>query len=162
MKKLGFGCMRLPLTEKGNDETVDRAYASEMFDTFIERGFTYFDTAYMYHKSMSEKVVGECLVSRHERDSFLIASKMPVGMIEKQEDTDRIFADQKKKCNTEYFDYYLFRLQNFLYHLSELLHHLRLPPLTQTDDMKLFDIHFLYSLSAHMLHGLFLPSTFSS
>ena len=112
MKKLGFGCMRLPLTEKGNDETVDRAYASEMFDTFIERGFTYFDTAYMYHKSMSEKVVGECLVSRHERDSFLLASKMPVGMIEKQEDTDRIFADQKKKCNTEYFDYYLFHCLN--------------------------------------------------
>lgn len=107
MKKLGFGCMRLPLTEKGNDESVDRKYAGEMFDSFISRGFTYFDTAYMYHKSISERVVGEMLCSRHDRSEFLLASKMPVGMLESAEDTDRIFAHQKEKCNTEYFDYYL-------------------------------------------------------
>lgn len=107
MKKLGFGCMRLPLLEKGNDESVDKEYAAEMFDSFLSEGFTYFDTAYMYHKSTSEKVVGEKLVSRHERDGFVLASKMPVGMLEAQEDVDRIFNHQKKKCQTEYFDYYL-------------------------------------------------------
>ena len=112
MKKLGFGCMRLPLLEKGNDESVDKVYAAELFDNFLERGFTYFDTAYMYHKSISEKVVGEVLVSRHNREEFVLASKMPVGMLEKAEDTDSIFAHQKQKCCTEYFDYYLLHCLN--------------------------------------------------
>lgn len=107
MKKLGFGCMRLPLLEKENDESIDKEYASEMFDTFLAEGFTYFDTAYMYHRSNSEKAVGEKLVSRHERSSFLLASKMPVGMLEKEEDVERIFTHQKEKCQTSYFDYYL-------------------------------------------------------
>lgn len=107
MKKLGFGCMRLPLLEKGKDESIDRDYAEEMFGSFLADGFTYFDTAYMYHRSESEKVVGERLVSRHKRDSFLLASKMPVGMVEKNEDVERIFNHQKEKCCTEYFDYYL-------------------------------------------------------
>lgn len=112
MKKLGLGCMRLPLLEKGNDETVDYEYAAEMFDSFLSGGFTYFDTAYMYHRSVSEKVVGEKLVSRHKRDSFLLATKMPVGMVEKNEDVERIFNHQKEKCKAEYFDYYLLHCLN--------------------------------------------------
>ncbi len=107
MKKLGFGCMRLPLLEKGNDEAVDKEYAEEMFNSFLSEGFTYFDTAYMYHKSMSEKVVGEMLCSRHERDKFLLATKMPVGMLKTKADTEKIFTNQKEKCCTDCFDYYL-------------------------------------------------------
>ena len=107
MKKLGFGCMRLPLTKKGDDSSRDKKYAAEMFDSFLSEGFTYFDTAFMYHKSMSEKVVGEMLCLRHEREKFLLATKMPVGMLKKTEDTDKIFKEQKEKCQTEYFDYYL-------------------------------------------------------
>lgn len=107
MKKLGFGCMRLPLIKKGDDSTVDKKYAAEMFDSFLGAGFTYFDTAFMYHKSMSERVVGEMLCSRHEREKFLLATKMPVGMLKGKEDTDRIFSEQKEKCCTDYFDYYL-------------------------------------------------------
>ncbi len=99
--------MRLPLTEKGNDESVDKKYSSEMFDSFLSDGFTYFDTAYMYHKGMSERVVGELLCSTHKRESFLLATKMPVGMLKTKGDTDRVFCDQKQKCQTEYFDYYL-------------------------------------------------------
>ena len=49
MRKLGFGCMRLPLAEAGNFKAVDIAEVERMVDTFLERGFTYFDTAYMYH-----------------------------------------------------------------------------------------------------------------
>ena len=53
-KKLGFGLMRLPLTEKDNQESIDMEQLNKMVDTFIERGFTYFDTAYMYHNFKSE------------------------------------------------------------------------------------------------------------
>ena len=46
-KKLGFGLMRLPLKEADNQESIDMEALNKMVDTFIERGFTYFDTAYM-------------------------------------------------------------------------------------------------------------------
>ncbi len=107
MKKLGLGCMRLPLKNKNIDSTVDYKYTDEMFTSFLKEGFTYFDTAYMYHKGMSEKVVGSELVAKHDRESFLLATKMPVGMLVTKGDTDRIFNNQKEKCQTEYFDYYL-------------------------------------------------------
>ena len=44
-KKLGFGLMRLPLTDPNNSGSIDIKLTKKMVDTFIERGFTYFDTA---------------------------------------------------------------------------------------------------------------------
>ena len=40
MKKLGFGCMRLPLTKKGDDSSIDKKYAAEMFDSFLSEVVT--------------------------------------------------------------------------------------------------------------------------
>ena len=45
MKKLGFGLMRLPLTDPNNDAKVDVEQVKRMVDLFMEKGFTYFDTA---------------------------------------------------------------------------------------------------------------------
>ena len=58
-KKLGFGCMRLPLLDKNNAKSVDVEQVKEMVDLFIERGFTYFDTAYMYHEGTRESFMKE-------------------------------------------------------------------------------------------------------
>ena len=44
-KKLGFGCMRLPVTD-GSTENINDAAFCEMVDSYIEQGFKYFDTAY--------------------------------------------------------------------------------------------------------------------
>ena len=48
MKKLGFGCMRLPLQGEVEDifaaENFDMVQMCQMVDMFMERGFTYFDT----------------------------------------------------------------------------------------------------------------------
>ncbi len=107
MKKLGFGCMRLPLTDKKDDSAVDMVQTKEMVDAYLREGFNYFDTAYMYHKGRSECYVREALVERHPRESFYLADKMPVGMLKEKEDTEKIFLDQKEKCGVEYFDYYL-------------------------------------------------------
>ena len=63
--KLGFGCMRLPITDPENTASIDDAQVCEMFDLFLERGFTYFDTAWMYHSHESENAVRRCLVERH-------------------------------------------------------------------------------------------------
>ncbi len=112
MKKLGFGCMRFPLFDKNDDEKVDFEYVCKMVDRYLEEGFNYFDTAYMYHKGNSERIVRRALVQRHKRESFFLADKMPVGMAKSQEDIERIFLDQKEKCGVDYFDYYLLHCLN--------------------------------------------------
>ena len=106
-KKLGFGYMRLPVTNSEDPTTVDYKEVNKMVDTFLERGFTYFDTAYMYHNFISETVIRETLVKRHPRESFTLATKMPTMFLKKEEDLERIFNEQLEKCGVDYFDYYL-------------------------------------------------------
>lgn len=105
--KLGFGCMRLPLTEPENYAKVDIRQVERMVDTFLERGFTYFDTAYMYHEFTSECVVREALVKRHDRSRFTLATKLPTMFLKQEGDQERIFDEQIEKCGVSYFDYYL-------------------------------------------------------
>lgn len=106
-KKLGFGFMRLPVTNQEDPTSVDMEMLNKMVDTFLERGFTYFDTAYMYHNFKSEIALREALVKRHPRDSFTVATKMPTMFLKIKEDQERIFNEQLKKCGVDYFDYYL-------------------------------------------------------
>ena len=51
MKKLGFGMMRLPTVDPKATEQIDLPQVCGMVDTFLARGYTYFDTAYFYHAS---------------------------------------------------------------------------------------------------------------
>lgn len=107
MKKLGFGLMRLPLKNKDDQASINMDELKRMADTFLEKGFTYFDTAYMYHNFQSEIAIREALVKRHPRDSFTLTSKMPTMFLKKKEDMERIFNEQLEKCGVDYFDYYL-------------------------------------------------------
>ena len=107
MKKLGFGLMRLPLTNPSDSKSIDINEFCKMTDAFIEKGFTYFDTAYMYHDGKSECAVKEALVKRYPRDSFTLTDKMPVWYLKEKEDMQRIFDDQCERCGVDYFDYYL-------------------------------------------------------
>ena len=106
-KKLGFGFMRLPLVDEKDQTTIDIAQVERMVDLFLERGFTYCDTAWMYHDFKSEETVGRTLVDRHPRDSFTIATKMPDMMLKSREQVPEIFEKQKEKLHVSYFDYYL-------------------------------------------------------
>ena len=56
-KKLGFGMMRLPLTDKNDASSIDIEQTKRMVDAFIAGGFTYFDTAWMYCSHKSEDAV---------------------------------------------------------------------------------------------------------
>ncbi len=107
MKKLGFGMMRLPLLDAEDPTSVDMETVCTMVDLFLSKGFTYFDTAYMYHGYRSEIVVRETLVKRHPRESFVLASKLPTMFLKEEGDQERIFAEQLEKCGVDYFDYYL-------------------------------------------------------
>lgn len=106
MKKLGFGLMRLPQTDPKDWSSVDLEKTRAMIDEYMEAGFTYFDTAYVYHGGNSEKAFGELVAKRYPRDSFTITTKMPVFMIKSAEDYERIFAEQLERCQVDYFDYY--------------------------------------------------------
>lgn len=106
-KKLGFGCMRLPLLDPNDQASFDTEAFNQLVDTFLERGFTYFDTAYVYHGYHSEEAVREALVKRHPRDKFELATKLPMRDFQTAEDMERIFSEQLAKCGVDYFDYYL-------------------------------------------------------
>ena len=106
-KKFGFGCMRLPLLDKDDQTSFDTETFNKLVDTFLEKGFTYFDTAYVYHGYRSEEAVRESLVKRHHRDEFELATKLPMRDFQSVEDMERIFNEQLEKCGVNYFDYYL-------------------------------------------------------
>ena len=106
-KKLGFGLMRLPLLNPGDAASIDLEQMKQMVDTFIERDFTYFDTAWMYCAFKSEEAVREALVKRHDRSTYTLATKLHAGYLKTKEDRDRIFQEQLRKTGADYFDYYL-------------------------------------------------------
>ena len=106
MKKLGFGLMRLPLVNPDDQTSIDIEKFKEMADKFIERGFTYFDTAYPYHGGQSEIALREAVVKRYPREAFTVTSKMPVWAIKEESDLERVFNEQLEKCGVDYFDYY--------------------------------------------------------
>lgn len=106
-KKLGFGLMRLPSLDENDPSKIDIEQVKQMVDTFIENGFTYFDTAWMYCGFNSENAAREALVKRHDRQTYTLATKLHSGFIQTKEDRDKIFNEQLKKTGVEYFDYYL-------------------------------------------------------
>ncbi len=112
MKKLGFGLMRLPRLDPEKQEAIDLPQFEAMTDRFLARGYTYFDTAYMYHNGESERAVKKVLTGRIDREKYLLASKLPTMKLEKEEDMERIFNEQREKCGVEYFDYYLLHCLN--------------------------------------------------
>lgn len=106
-KKLGFGLMRLPLNNSNDDSDINIELTKKMVDKFIERGFTYFDTAWMYCGFKSEDATKEVLVDRYPRDTYTLTTKLHAGFIKTKEDRDKIFNEQLRKTGVTYFDYYL-------------------------------------------------------
>lgn len=106
-KKFGFGCMRMPVLEAGDPTSFDYEKINLLFDTFLEQGFTYFDTAYTYHGYHAEEAVRKALVERHKREKFQLTTKMPLRDFKDDEDLERIFDEQLVNCGVGYFDFYL-------------------------------------------------------
>ncbi|MBM6929692.1 aldo/keto reductase [[Clostridium] spiroforme] len=107
-KKLGFGCMRLPMK---NGE-VDQEQFCQMIDQFMKEGFHYFDTAHGYLQGKSEPALRECLVKRYPRDSFILTNKLTKNFFHKKEDIIPLFEQQLKQTGVDYFDYYLMHAQD--------------------------------------------------
>ena len=104
-KKLGFGLMRLPLLDKNDGGSIDIEQMKRMVDLFIQRGFTYFDTAWMYCGYQSESAVKPALTDRYPRDSYTLTTKLHADYIHSFGDRNKIFNAQLEKTGVEYFDY---------------------------------------------------------
>ena len=101
---LGYGLMRMPKT--GNGPEIDKEKGFALIDEALKGGVNYFDTAWFYHDGLSETFAGEAL-SRHPRDSYYLASKLPMRLLESGEQAEEIFNKQLEKCKVDYFDFYL-------------------------------------------------------
>lgn len=102
IKKLGFGLMRLP--QKG--EEIDIGQVKLMVDRFMEEGFTYFDTAWVYNGS--EDAIRQALVERYPRESFQLATKNAAWAgCKTKEEAQKQFEESLRKTGAGYFDNYL-------------------------------------------------------
>ena len=107
MKKLAFGMMRLPLLDENDESSVDFEQVNKMADLFLEKGFTFFDTAYPYHFGNCEVAFKKAVVERYPRDSYVIADKLPLFSITSEDQLEPIFSEQLERTGVDYFDYYL-------------------------------------------------------
>ena len=105
--KLGFGCMRLPLLDPADQQSIDIPQLEQMVDAFLEGGGTYFDTAFVYHEGASEKALGQALVARHPRESFTIATKCLAWAIGSAEEAKSNLGTSLERLGTDYVDFYL-------------------------------------------------------
>ena len=106
MKKLGFGFMRLPQEDMNDyNSPILRGPTAAMVDEFMAKGFTHFDTAYVYNNGDSEKVLRDTLVNRYPRDSFTITDKIPIFALHTAEELPPVFEEMLENCGVEYFDY---------------------------------------------------------
>jgi predicted aldo/keto reductase-like oxidoreductase len=103
---LGMGCMRLPMIISGDDAEVDREKALEMIRYAADNGINYFDTAYGYHRTTSESVLGEALEGER-RKRVKIITKQPLGVMPTQADIRRNLENTLKKLRTDCIDVYL-------------------------------------------------------
>lgn len=99
---IGFGCMRLP--QKDGEPDIEKT--QEMVDYAMEHGINYYDTAWFYHGGKSELAVGK-VMKKHSRNSYYLADKMPLRILKDKSEVIPTFEEQLKKCQVDYFDFYL-------------------------------------------------------
>ena len=107
MNKTGFGFLRLPRLNPDDEKSVDIQALCFLVDRFLEKGGSYFDTAYTYLGGASEEALKKALVERYPRERFRIADKLPGYAARSKEDNHHFFEESLKRCGVDYFDVYL-------------------------------------------------------
>lgn len=102
---LGFGMMRLPILN-GDEGQIDKEKAFKMVRYAIDNGVNYIDTAYPYHKGNSEIFTAEVLKGGY-RKKVLLATKMPVWLVNEKDNFERLLNEQLNKLETNHIDCYL-------------------------------------------------------
>jgi predicted aldo/keto reductase-like oxidoreductase len=109
--------MRFPMVDSNSavdlfdpSKPIDEEESERMIHYAIEHGINYFDTAYPYHGGQSETFLGKTL--RGDRDKVMIATKLPLWLVEKTDDFDRLLDEQLHRLNTDFVDFYLLHSLN--------------------------------------------------
>lgn len=106
MKELGFGLMRLPACSEGeNRGAIDLEQTKQIIDRFLDRGFSYFDTAYIYGDGASEAAFREAVVKRYPRDRYTITDKIPMMNLTCAQDMEKTVEIMLERLGVSYFDY---------------------------------------------------------
>lgn len=115
--------MNLPLLDSKDQRGIDIKTVKRMVDTFMENGFTYFDTAYSYHQGDSEVAFREAVSKRYPRLSYTITDKLSLFMIQDEKELEGFFEGQLDRLGVEYIDYYwLNGLNSQNYRQAEEMH----------------------------------------
>ena len=103
MSALGFGAMRLPMTEIDGNEVVDDEKAIPVIHRAFELGVNYIDSAPYYCNKLSEVTVGKAL--KGWRDRVYLSTKNPVEDASGDHWRERL-EGSLKKLDTDYIDFY--------------------------------------------------------
>ncbi len=96
----------------GVDNQRTLAHASVMFDDFVERGGTCFDTAWIYGQGLQEKLLGQWVRNRGVRESIVILDKGAHTPYCTPEWMARQFAESLERLQTDYVDLYMLHRDN--------------------------------------------------
>lgn len=107
MSKLGFGFMRLPVTDPHNAASVDTERLKQMVDLYMARGNNYFDTAFRYCDFAREPALKETLTSRYPREAYELTDKITLSFVKSEEEQEPYLHHQLERCGVTYFDNYL-------------------------------------------------------
>ena len=99
---LGFGAMRLPLS----DGRIDEKASIELIRRCIDSGVNYVDTAWNYHSGASEPLVAKALAGGY-REKVKLSTKMPQWLVLTRRDMDDYLEVQLRRLETDRIDYYL-------------------------------------------------------
>ncbi len=103
ISRLGFGAMRLPMTNIDGKDVVDEDKAIPMIHRAFELGVNYIDTAWFYCNGTSEIALGKAL--NGWRDNVYVSTKYPVG---NEKSYRELLEIQLQKLQIDYLDCYHF------------------------------------------------------
>ena len=143
--KFGFGCMRLPQTDKNDPTKIDQELFNEMVDIYMEKGFNYFDTSFAYHNGTSEVAMKKAIVDRYPRESYQICDKMPTWALTSEEDNDKFVNTMLERLGIDYFDVFF-------------VHNINVPWLKLAEEHNSFELNYLDwedpAIEAHKCYDL--------
>jgi predicted aldo/keto reductase-like oxidoreductase len=105
VSKLGFGAMRLPMTEVNGKKAIDEEKAIPLMHRAFDMGVNYIDSAPYYCDSLSEIAVGKAL--KGYRDKVYLSTKNPIEDLSGDNWLGRLEASLKR-LDTDYIDFYHF------------------------------------------------------
>jgi len=101
---LGFGIMRIPQDDEGN---VDTGLLAKLADRFMEKGYTYFDTAHTYLGGKAEGAFKTAVADRYPREAYQIATKLPLFQLKTKEEYKAMMDLSLERLGTGYVDFWL-------------------------------------------------------